>query len=152
MFPHFVGCCIWLAMVASRNGLRCRITATTAVYLARKSARINIDGSGEQYFNFSVPNQAIWQPEPIFPNGKRLIFLSMEPRRDVSGKPFEEYYTKTPTHLWIYDLEIRTAIRVSDKRPLPLHPCKSPFLRNHATQPKLIAGLYRFAVNKVDLH
>ena len=69
-----------------------------------KSARINVDGSGQQYFNFSVPNQATWQPGPIFPNGKRLIFLSMEPRRDVPGKPFEEYYTKTPTHLWIHDL------------------------------------------------
>ena len=69
-----------------------------------KSARINVDGSGQQYFNFSVPNQATWQPGPIFPNGKRLIFLSMEPRRDGPGKPFEEYYTKTPTHLWIHDL------------------------------------------------
>lgn len=69
-----------------------------------KSARINVDGSGQQYFNFSVPNQATWQPGPIFPNGKRLVFLSMEPRRDGPGKPFEEYYTKTPTHLWIHDL------------------------------------------------
>src|SRR6478609_7307409 len=69
-----------------------------------KSARINVDGSGQQYFNFSVPNQATWQPGPIFPNGKRLIFLSMGPRRDGPSKPFEEYYTKTPTHLWIHDL------------------------------------------------
>jgi hypothetical protein len=69
-----------------------------------KTARINVDGSGQKYFNFSVPNQATWQPGPIFPNGKRLIFLSMEPRRDVPGKPFEEYYTQTPTHLWIHDL------------------------------------------------
>src|SRR4051812_7939265 len=69
-----------------------------------KSARINVDGSGQEYFNFSIPNQATWQPGPIFPNGKRLIFLSMEPRRDVDGKPFGEYYTKTPTHLWIHDL------------------------------------------------
>lgn len=29
----------------------------------------------------------------------------MEPRRDGPGKPFEEYYTQTPTHLWQYDLE-----------------------------------------------
>jgi Tol biopolymer transport system component len=27
----------------------------------------------------------------------------MEPRRDVDGKSFDEYYTQTPTHLWIYD-------------------------------------------------
>ena len=69
-----------------------------------KSARIDVDGSGEQYFNFSIPNQTTWQPGPVFPDGKRLIFLSMEPRRDTPGKPFEEYYTQTPTHLWIHDL------------------------------------------------
>ncbi len=69
-----------------------------------KTARINVDGSGLQYFDFSVPNQATWQPGPVFPDGKRLIFLSMEPRRDVPGKPFDEYYTQTPTHLWTHDL------------------------------------------------
>lgn len=29
----------------------------------------------------------------------------MEPRRDGPGRPFEEYYTQTPTHLWKYDIE-----------------------------------------------
>jgi Tol biopolymer transport system component len=69
-----------------------------------KSARINPDGTGQQYFNFEVPNQATWQPGPLFPDGQRLIFLSMEPRRDGPGKPFEEYYTQTPTHLWVHNL------------------------------------------------
>ena len=49
--------------------------------------------------------QATWQPGGIFPDGRRVIFLSMEPRRDGPGRPFEEYYTQTPTHLWIHDLE-----------------------------------------------
>ena len=91
---------LWLPL----RSLRCGTTIATAVHLARQICRINVDGSGQQYFNFSVPNQATWQPGPIFPDGKRLIFLSMEPRRDVAGKPFEEYYTQTPTHLWIHDL------------------------------------------------
>jgi TolB protein len=69
-----------------------------------KAARINIDGTGQQYFDFDVPNQATWQPGPVFPDGRRLIFLSMEPRRDVAGKSFDDYYTQTPTHLWIHDL------------------------------------------------
>jgi Tol biopolymer transport system component len=69
-----------------------------------KAGRINVDGSGQQYFSFSVPNQATWQPGPVFPNAQRLIFLSMEPRRDGPGKPFGEYYTQTPTHLWLHDL------------------------------------------------
>jgi TolB protein len=29
----------------------------------------------------------------------------MEPRRDGPGRPFDEYYTQTPTHLWVHDLE-----------------------------------------------
>ena len=69
-----------------------------------KAARINVDGRSLRYFDFSVPNQATWQPGPVFPDGNRLIFLSMEPRRDVPGKSFDEYYTQTPTHLWVHDL------------------------------------------------
>jgi TolB protein len=65
---------------------------------------INSDGSGLRYFEFDVPNQATWQPGPLFSDGKRLVFLSMEPRRDGPGKPFEEYYTQTPTHIWAHDL------------------------------------------------
>jgi TolB protein len=69
-----------------------------------KTGRINVDGTGQEYFDFAIPNQATWQPGPVFPDGKRLIFLSMEPRRDTAGKSFDEYYTQTPTHLWIHDL------------------------------------------------
>jgi Tol biopolymer transport system component len=38
-------------------------------------------------------------------DGKRVILLSVEKRRDGPGRPFAEYYTQTPTHLWLYDLE-----------------------------------------------
>ncbi len=69
-----------------------------------KTARINVDGSDEKYFDFSVPDQATWQPGPVFPDGKRLMFLSIEPRRYGPGKPFDEYYHQTPTHLWIHHL------------------------------------------------
>ncbi len=70
-----------------------------------KSAIVNADGSGLRYFDFKVPGQATWQPGPTFADGRRVLFLSMEPRRDGPGKPFEEYYTQTPTHLWEHDLE-----------------------------------------------
>ena len=66
---------------------------------------VNADGSGLRYFDFQVPGQATWQPGPIFDDGKRVIFLSMEPRRDGPGRPFEEFYTQTPTHLWLHNLE-----------------------------------------------
>jgi Tol biopolymer transport system component len=70
-----------------------------------KTGVMNADGSDLRYFQFDVPNQATWQPGPAFSDGRRVIFLSMEPRRDGPGRPFEEYYTQTPTHLWIYDLD-----------------------------------------------
>ena len=69
-----------------------------------KTGMVNSDGSGLKFFEFDVPNQATWQPGPMFSDARRIVFLSMEPRRDGPGKPFEEYYTQTPTHLWIHDL------------------------------------------------
>jgi Tol biopolymer transport system component len=65
---------------------------------------INSDGSGLRTLSFNVPKQVTWQPSGFFSDGRRVLFLSMEARRDGPGKPFEEYYTQTPTHLWIYDL------------------------------------------------
>ena len=65
-----------------------------------KTGITGMDGSGLRYFDFQVPGQATWQPGPLFSDGQRVIFLSMEPRRDGPGKPFEEYYTQTPTHIW----------------------------------------------------
>jgi len=70
-----------------------------------KTGIVNADGSGLRYFDFKVPGQATWQPGPSFSDGRRVVFLSMEPRRDGPGRPFEEFYTQTPTHLWIHDLQ-----------------------------------------------
>jgi Tol biopolymer transport system component len=70
-----------------------------------KTALVSADGSGLRYLSFDRPGQATWQPGAIFPDGRRVVLLSMEPRRDGPGRPFEEFYTQTPTHLWIHDLE-----------------------------------------------
>lgn len=70
-----------------------------------KTGIVNSDGSGLRYFDFKVPNQATWQPGPIFPGRQDVIFLSMEPRRDGPGKPFAEYFWQTPTHLWRHDVD-----------------------------------------------
>jgi TolB protein len=69
-----------------------------------KTALIRADGTQLKYFDFQVPGQATWQPGPSYSDGRRVIFLSMEPRRDGPGKPFEKYYTQTPTHIWMHDL------------------------------------------------
>ncbi|HYV27922.1 MAG TPA: serine/threonine protein kinase [Candidatus Eisenbacteria bacterium] len=83
-----------------------------------KTAVLSADGTGLRYFDFNVPNQATWQPGPFLSDGRRVIFLSMEPRRDGPGKPFEEYYTQTPTHLWIYDLEKDTLTEIATQERL----------------------------------
>src|SRR5437867_2571865 len=83
-----------------------------------KTALMNADGTGLRYFNFNVPNQATWQPGPFLADGRRVIFLSMEPRRDGPGRPFEEYYTQTPTHLWIYDLESEDLTEIATRNRL----------------------------------
>lgn len=66
---------------------------------------INADGTGLRYFEFEIPKQVTWQPGPIFSDGRRVVFLSMEERRDGPGRPFDKFYALTPTHIWIYDLD-----------------------------------------------
>jgi len=66
---------------------------------------LNSDGTGLRYIELNAPQQETWQPGGGFSDGHRVLFLSMERRRDGPGKPFDEYYTQTPTHLWIYDLD-----------------------------------------------
>ena len=70
-----------------------------------KTAVINADGSGLKWLEFDVPNQVTWQPGSTFSDGRSTVLLSMEPRRDGPGKPFDEYYTQTPTHIWKYNLD-----------------------------------------------
>lgn len=66
---------------------------------------MNVATNREHVFDFNVPDQVTWQPSDFFSDGRRILFLSMEERRDGPGRPFDEYYTQTPTHLWIYDLD-----------------------------------------------
>jgi tricorn protease-like protein len=76
---------------------------------------ISADGSGLEVLNFDVANQVTWQPGPFLSDGHRVIFLSMEDRRDGQGKPFEQYYTLTPTHLWLYDLDRKTLTEIATR-------------------------------------
>ena len=99
-------------------GCRHRLGATAAPRLFftsdGRTAVIRADGSGLHYFDFHVPGQATWQPGPFLSDG-RVIFLSMEPRRDGPGRPFEEYYTQTPTHLWLHDLDRGTLTEIANR-------------------------------------
>jgi hypothetical protein len=103
-----------------------------------KTALVNADGSGLKYFNFEIPGQATWQPGSIFPDGRRVIFLSMEPRRDGPGRPFDEFYTQTATHLWIHDLQSGSLEEICTKDRL------APFMT-----PALLLSDDRFLVQVV---
>ncbi len=80
-----------------------------------KTAMMNADGTGLRYFDFKEPGQVTWQPFGFLGDGHRVLFLSMEARRDGPGKPFEEYYHQTPTHIWIHDLDKGTLTEVAHR-------------------------------------
>ena len=83
-----------------------------------KTGIVNTDGSGLRYFDFKVPKQATWQPSLTFSDGHRIVFLSMEPRRDGPGRPFSQYYSQTPTHIWIHDLKSGSLEEICTKNRL----------------------------------
>jgi len=85
---------------------------------AGKTCLIRADGSGLETLEFDEPSQATWQPGPFLSDGKRVIFLSMEARRDGPGRPFDQYYTQTPTHLWLYDLDRKSLTEIATKERL----------------------------------
>ena len=106
----------WLALLPMAGGMGCRRLSSSRSGAGRGKARffftsqgktavMNGDGSGLRYLEFDAPGQATWQPSGFLSDGRHVILLSMEPRRDGPGRPFEEYYTQTPTHLWLYDLD-----------------------------------------------
>jgi len=75
-------------------------------------------GAKPRWLSFDVADQETWQPGPFLSDGRRVVFLSMERRRDGPGKPFDEYYSQTPTHIWLYDLESGALKEICD-RPRP---------------------------------
>ena len=83
-----------------------------------KTAMMNADGTGLRWFEFNVPNQVSWQPFGFLSDGRRVLFLSIEPRRDGPGKPFDEYYHQTPTHIWIHDLDNGRLTEVANRERL----------------------------------
>lgn len=80
-----------------------------------RTAMIHADGTGLRYFDFKVAAQVTWQPFEFLSDGRRVLFLSMEARRDGPGKPFEEYYHQTPTHIWLHDLDRGTLTEVANR-------------------------------------
>lgn len=90
-----------------------------------KTCAISIDPPGIAPLDLERPNQATWQPGPVFPDGDRIVLMSMEPRRDGPGKSFEEYYHQTPTHLWSLNFQDNSLKEICTKdRLTPFYaPC-----------------------------
>jgi hypothetical protein len=82
-----------------------------------KTCLIRADGTDLRTFELEVPDQVTWQPTGFLPDG-RVMLLSMEPRRDGPGRPFDEYYHQTPTHVWAYDLDRRTLTELAAQERL----------------------------------
>jgi dipeptidyl aminopeptidase/acylaminoacyl peptidase len=105
----FVAGCATRSTLASHSPQRLFFTS------AGKTCLIDENGAGFEVLNFKKPNQVTWQPGPFLSDGKHLIFLSMEERRDGPGRPFDQYYTLTPTHLWLYDLDAKSLTEIATK-------------------------------------
>lgn len=73
-------------------------------------------GAKTRWLALEKPDQVTWQPSLFLSDGHRVVFLSMEARRDGPGKPFDQYYTQTPTHLWIHDVDKGTLEEVIANR------------------------------------
>ncbi|MBX3414288.1 MAG: PD40 domain-containing protein [Pirellulales bacterium] len=95
-------------------------------------------GEEVRYLPFDRPGQATWQPGPFLSDGRHVVVLSMEPRRDGPGRPFEQFYTQTPTHLWLYDLAAGELEEIATKDRL------APF-----ETPQLLVGDRRLLVQVV---
>jgi TolB protein len=103
-----------------------------------KAGIVDVDGRGLRYLEYDKPGQATWQVGAVFPDRRRVVLLSMEPRRDGPGKPFDDYYTQTQTHLWIHDLETGSLEEICAKDRL------APFVT-----PALLLGEDRLLVQVV---
>jgi len=120
---HFIGSSVAAAAVVALPGCRSSRLSPSATERSRRlfftshgrTAVINADGTGLRYFDFNVPGQVTWQPGPFLSDGRRVVFLSMEARRDGPGRPFDKYYHQTPTHLWLYDLDRDTLTEIATR-------------------------------------
>jgi Tol biopolymer transport system component len=77
-----------------------------------------VPGAKPRWLDLRAPLQETWQPGPFLSDGRRVVFLSMEARRDGPGRPFDEYYTQTPTHLWLYDVDTGALREICDRERL----------------------------------
>ncbi len=118
-----------------------RIRLPRLAFVTRgRTELIRADGLARRPLKFDVPNQATWQPSAFFTDGRRLLLLSMEPRRDGPGRPFEAYYTQTPTHLWTFDLESGDLVEIANRERLAVFYTPQLLLREGRLLVQVVRG------------
>ena len=132
-------------------------------------ARMNSDGSGFRILDFAKPNQAGWGPYCFFEaqrarrglpmgkrtrlssraeapscacsseDGRRAVLLSIEYTPDWKTKTFQEFYPKSKTHIWIYDIGSGSLTEI----------CRRDRLSNFYAPCLLLPGEDRIAVTAI---
>jgi Tol biopolymer transport system component len=90
-----------------------------------KLAYMKTDGSGFRVFDFGRPNQMGWGAYDFFQDGRRALLLSIEMDDDWKTQPFQVYYPKSRTRVWICDLETAALTEIATReRMAPFYaPC-----------------------------
>lgn len=99
---------------STSSGASDRRTPRLLFTSAGKTFVIGLDGSGERPLEVHAPQQVTWQPCGTLPDG-RLLLLSMEARRDGPGRPFDQYYHQTPTHVWAHDVDDGSLVELATR-------------------------------------
>ncbi len=83
---------------------------------------MHTDGSGLRVLDFGRPNHIGWGPYAFFKDGRRVLLMSIERNDDWNTKSFQEYYHKSQTHIWEYDIESGSLTeRVQEERIAPFY-------------------------------
>lgn len=93
-----------LAGCASKPGPASRAAQRLFFTSKGRTFVIGADGLGLRPLEVDRPGQVTWQPTGFLEDG-RVLMMSMEARRDGPGRPFDEFYHQTPTHVWAHDLD-----------------------------------------------
>lgn len=85
----------------------------------------SIDGTGLRFPDFQLPDHIGWLPYCFFRDGRRAVLLSTELIPGWQLKSFDEYYPKSTTHLWLYDMDSgkRTELALRERLSSFLAPC-----------------------------
>ena len=106
-----------------------------------KTAVIDAEaGARPRWIAFDVPAQETWQPGPFLSDGRRVVFLSMEKRRDGPGKPFDEYYSQTPTHIWLHDIDSGSLKEICNRERLAVFTTPALLLSDDRILVQIIRG------------